>query len=234
MQTNRERKRAFLHRTKSSFAVSTAALIVRRDFPSQHLGGDYMKVPTTSLLSAIAAFAFPLAASAQFYGSVAVGRAQHDLECTPGLTICDESDTAFKLLGGYRFTPLIAAEVTYFDLGTATIGDPAFNQDFEVSAFAAGVALHGDFTPAWSWVVRAGLAQVKVDVRSVAGALGNTRSDRTTSPYFGAGIGYRFSKQLSADLSFDMTRAVFDPGNNNRREWDPYAFWLGVTYSFAR
>ena len=188
----------------------------------------------TKLLLAIAALAFPLAASAQFYASAAVGQAWHDFECQSGLTKCDDSGTGFKLLGGYRFTPLIAAEVSYVDYGKVTIGDAGFTQNFEVTAFAAGVALHGDFTPSWSWVARAGVAQVKVDM-SASSAFGSASADdENVKPYFGAGISYRFSKQLSADLSFDLTEATFDLNNNNKREWDIKTLWLGVTYSFGR
>jgi opacity protein-like surface antigen len=83
-------------------------------------------------------------------------------------------------------------------------------------------------------VARAGFAQVKVDMNASSAFGGASADDENVKPYFGAGISYRFSKQLSADLSFDMTEATFDLNNNNKREWDIKTLWLGVTYSFGR
>jgi len=193
-----------------------------------------MKVSKTRLLFAIAAFLFPLAASAQFYASAAVGQVRHDFECHSGLTRCDDSDTGFKLLGGYKFTPLLAAEVTYFDYGKVTIGDASFTQSFAVTSFGAGVALHGDFAQSWAWVARAGLAQVQVDMNASSAFGGASADDSNVKLYFGGGISYRFSKQFSVDLSLDLTEVTFDLNNNNRRDWDVAAFWLGVTYTFSR
>jgi OOP family OmpA-OmpF porin len=184
------------------------------------------------LLFAVAALAFPLAASAQFYASAAVGQVWQDFECQPALTRCDDSDTGFKLLGGYKFTPLIAAEVVYVDYGKVTIGDAFFTQSFAVTSFGAGVALHGDFAQSWSWLARAGLAQVKVDMNSSSAFGGASADDSILKLYFGGGISYRFSKQFSLDLSLDFTEATFDLNNGNRRDWDITALWLGVTYTF--
>jgi OOP family OmpA-OmpF porin len=192
-----------------------------------------VKVSKPSLFLAVAAFLFPLAASAQFYASAAVGQVWNDFECG-SLSRCDDSDTGFKLLGGYKFTPLIAAEVSYTDYGKVTIGDAFFTQSFAITSFGAGVALHGDFTPSWAWVARAGVAQVKVDMSNSTVFGSGGQDDENVRPYFGAGISYRFSKQFSADLSFELTEAVFDLNNNNRREWEIKTLWLGVTYSFGR
>jgi hypothetical protein len=184
----------------------------------------------TSLLSAVAACAFPLAASAQLYAAAAAGAARNDVACHDRLTRCEKVDIGFKLLAGYRFTPLVAGEVTYFDFGQATLGDPFFTQDLIVTALGLGVALHGDFTPSWSWVGRAGLARVRVGMEAIAGPLRGTPSDAHVAPYFGAGVSYRFSKQLSLDLSADFTESEFSRGNNSLK-WDTSALWLGITLS---
>lgn len=74
-----------------------------------------------------AAFALPAAAQmrspslSSAYVGANIGQSKFKDACT-GVSDCDNKDTAFKLFGGYQFTPNIAAELGYTDLGKAKAG----------------------------------------------------------------------------------------------------------------
>src|SRR5947207_8518941 len=72
----------------------------------------------------IPAAAFGLPAAAQmnmsaFYVGATVGQSKFKDSCTglPAGFSCDEKDTAWRILGGYQFSPNFAAELGYHNFG---------------------------------------------------------------------------------------------------------------------
>ena len=53
-----------------------------------------------------------------------------------GATSCDDSDTGFKLFGGYDFTDNLGVELSYNNLGTVGAGALGLNIDVDASAIA--------------------------------------------------------------------------------------------------
>src|SRR5687767_8430009 len=84
----------------------------------------------------LAALIFPFCASAEYYGGISAGTADNDIRC--GSFTCDRSDSAFKLTGGYHFTPLFAGEIIYFDFGEGTI-EPPFTTTVDLGASGLGI-----------------------------------------------------------------------------------------------
>jgi OmpA-OmpF porin, OOP family len=183
------------------------------------------------ILAATAVLAFSSAVSAQVYGVVSTGVSKQNLDCT-GATTCDTSGTAFKLLGGYKITPQIAAELGFFDFGKAKAADSTASLETKTSAFGGGVAFHGDFSPSWSGVARLGVAQVKAKITATVVGLGSASdSDTNTALYGGLGVGYRLSKTVSIDGAWDFTKSKYKK-NGLDESWNVNAVSVGVTFGF--
>ena len=94
-------------------------------------------------LSAFAAFALMAAMAAQadtqpgFYAGAGFGTTEISDDAFDGSNV-DDSDTGFKIFGGYTFNENFAVEVSYFDLGEAS-GREDFPPFGNVS-FAVGVS----------------------------------------------------------------------------------------------
>lgn len=171
------------------------------------------------VLLAVAALALSGAAAAQTYGVVSIGSSKVDgLDCSGTGLSCDDTGTAFKLLGGYKFMPNFALEGGYMNFGEAKVSDGVDSLKIKADAFVIGGAFHHDFSQSWNFVARLGLARVKA---KASGAFSG--SDTSTEAYGGLGLGYRLTKQMSLDASWDFTKA----GDEDVR-----ALSLGLTYSF--
>jgi hypothetical protein len=181
-------------------------------------------------LAALVTLALSTAASAQVYGVVSAGVSKHDVDCS-GTTTCDDSGTAYKILGGYKFMPNIAGEVGYMSFGKskATVG--AASLDVEVSGFGAGVAFHGDFSPTWTGVARLGLSQVKTKLSASLQGVSASDSDDNANLYGGLGIGYRVTKNATVDAAWDFTRGKYERNGLNE-SGSVNAFSLGMTFGF--
>lgn len=166
----------------------------------------------------------PGAAAAQTYGVVSLGSSKVDLGCGGSGLSCDESGTAFKLLGGYKFTPNLALEGGYMNFGEAKVSDGVDTLKVKADAFAIGGAFHHDFAQNWNFVARLGVAQVKAKA-SLAGV--GSASDSSAQLYGGLGLGYKLTKQLSLDASWDFTKAEIEGAKEDVR-----ALSLGLTYAF--
>jgi opacity protein-like surface antigen len=177
---------------------------------------------------ALAALALSGAAAAQTYGVISVGGSDHDLGCG-GATVCDESGTAFKLLGGYRFAPNLAFEGGYMSYGKSKARDDVLGigLDTTVNGFGIGAAFHHDFTPTWNFVARLGLAQMKAKLKATSGGLTGSDSDSSAQLYGGLGVGYKLNKQMSIDAAWDFSRAEY-----SGEKLDVNAYSIGLTFAF--
>src|SRR3954467_10471470 len=89
--------------------------------------------PSVAVL-ALAAAAFALPAVAQWdkssaYVGGSIGQSKFKDACSgnpPGVS-CDDKDTAWRIFGGYQFSPNFAAELGYHDLGEAKASAPGFS-----------------------------------------------------------------------------------------------------------
>jgi OOP family OmpA-OmpF porin len=178
------------------------------------------------VLLAAAALAFSAAASAQTYGVISVGAAKQDIDCG-GAAVCDESGTAFKLLGGYKFLPNLALEGGYMSFGKAKASDPGLAADFTVNGFGIGAAFHQDFATNWNFVARLGLAQMKTKVKATDGVSSASDSDTKAQLYGGLGVGYKLNKQTSIDAAWDFSQAKI-----TGFKYDVNAFSVGLTFGF--
>lgn len=180
------------------------------------------------VLLALAALALSGAAAAQGYGVVSAGVSKVDIDCA-GAARCDTSDTAFKLLGGYKFNPNFAIEGGYMSFGKAKVRDPLLDLDVTVNGFGIGGAFHQDLSADWNFVARLGLAQMKTKL-SIPGT--GSDSDSNAALYGGLGIGYKLNKQMSVDASFDFSKGKYNKNGVDLGSANVNAFSIGLTFAF--
>lgn len=164
----------------------------------------------TQTLVATALLAFAAATSAQTYGVLSVGSAKLNVDCT-GVATCDKTDTAIKLIGGYKFMPNLAVELGYFDFGKAKATDGGVSAEIGNTAIGLGLAYHQDLAPNWNFVARLGVAQMKTKISGTIVGLGSgSESDNNITAYGGLGVGYKFTKSLSLGAAWDFSKSKFN------------------------
>lgn len=156
-------------------------------------------------LSCAAALSSSLPAAAQDLGPYLGGsfgqtKLKEWCDAPPGaLTACDDSDTGWKIFGGYRFHRHFAAEGTYIDWGKVSARAGALSVTAKSSSF--GIAAVGILPLAerFSLFGKLGFLQTEQDLALV----GASRSGDDTELHYGIG------------LKFDLT-----PNWRLRAEWE--------------
>jgi len=89
---------------------------------------------TASVISPIA-----MAEETGPYAGISVGQTEVDYEGVSGTSIVEDSDTGFKIFGGYNVNKHFAVELTYHDLGNneVTIGSATADIDLSAISIAA-------------------------------------------------------------------------------------------------
>lgn len=150
-----------------------------------------------------AAFAAPLVASATAYVGASTGTSSLGGNVCSGVAGCDDSDTGYKLMGGWEFNKNFAVEGSYVDLGEVSVSQTGASASagldgFNVAAvgsipLAAKAAVFGK-AGAYLWDANA--------VASVGGATGSA-SDSGTDLMFGIGAKWDFTKQFGARIEYE-------------------------------
>lgn len=101
-----------------------------------------MKSAVAVLGLAAAAFALPAAAQmnmSAFYVGASVGQSKFKDSCTglPAGVSCDEKDTAWRILGGYQFSPNFAAELGYHNFGETKASGGGVDAKIKANAWEA-------------------------------------------------------------------------------------------------
>lgn len=174
-------------------------------------------------LVAAGALALSSGAMAQ-YITVAGGASKFDFDCT-GTTSCDNEDTAWKAVFGWRFgNSGFAGELGYIDWGAGNGTVFGSNVELGLRSTTIGIAYRGAFAQDWEAYFRLGAAlnEAKTSV-----SMFGSGTDDSTNPYFGLGIRYALSKNIKLDLSADFTQ-----GEWGGEKGDASAVMIGVTIDF--
>lgn|SRR5690554_6759028 len=174
------------------------------------------------LAGAAGLIASPLSASADgWYVGGGIGQSKVDaVECEPDPDIAcsaDDSDTAFKVFGGYQFaspasSPFTGAvEFGYVDLGEASItasdSSAAARIVLEGSGFTFSVLGSLAATDWLSLIGKVGVMRwdydVDVSVATVLGSGFGSGSDSGTDIMFGFGAGFAMTEQFGARLEWE-------------------------------
>jgi OOP family OmpA-OmpF porin len=221
-----------------------------------------------TLALVLAGLAAPaLAQSAGWYAGLAAGQSRTDpdivrtreetLQFAPVVhSDFDATGDAWKVFAGYRFTPYVAVEVAYADLGRDRMSSVipanvsqlagAFTIDRRVEGFGADVVGTLPIGPRFAVFARAGAfrAHVRSDVAlegnvafaDDATARSRRNADSRTIAHYGVGGEWRFAPCYALRLEWERFAdagsafAVGESGRTGRADTD--AVTLGVTFDF--
>lgn len=187
---------------------------------------------STRLIAAVAAAtALSGPVMAQGYVGLSAGQVKVNIDCSGTLT-CDRSDTAYKVFGGYMFTPNLGVEAGYYNQGkvSQTATDDLLG-DVSATWKGNGLGLFGVASMPFdraSVFAKLGVVSTKVKldaVSSVAGAASG--SDRNTNFGWGLGAGYEFTKNIGGRVEFERVRIEFE---GEKRNAD--LLTIGLVYRF--
>lgn len=145
-------------------------------------------------------------ASAQGYAGALIGMTSIAIDCGPSQS-CDDSDTGYKVYGGYEVAPNISVEVGYTDFGKVNISAGAGRIEFKGTALSLVGAFRVPFTPEFTGVARLGLANVKG--KRTSNVFSNA-SDSNITLYTGLGLEYAMSKDIKLVGAFDLSKVEVD------------------------
>lgn len=179
-------------------------------------------------LASAMAFAGPaLAQDTGFYAGVSFGQSSADIDCS-GLTTCDDKDTAWKILGGYRFNRNLAVEFGYTDLGEGSGSDAVNSATIESTAFE--VVAVGSFPIANNFSIYGKAGFFRGDTEAnVTGPGGGSVSESNTDLTYGVGVQYDFNKNLGVRGEWQRYTNL---GGDNIDEFDVDVISVGVVWRF--
>jgi OOP family OmpA-OmpF porin len=175
---------------------------------------------------AVSAPAVAQQSDAGWYIGGAYGMTSFSVDTT-GITnpSVDESDTGFKIYGGFQFNKYLGAEVGYVDLGKAGVSGSVLGVPFTGDAGATAWTFAGVGTlplnESFALFGKVGLANWKVNAS--ASGFGST-DDSGTDAFFGIGGRYNLNKNWGLVLEYEQYTAG---------DWGDASFTsLGVRYKF--
>ena len=141
-------------------------------------------------------------AANQGYVGASVGQADYD--------ILDDTDSAFKVFGGFQFTPNLAVELSYIDLGGPTVSEAGVGSA-TVESSGLGVALVGMHSQGGiGFLGKIGFYNFDNDItlsgpiaQAVFGVPSISASDSGTELFFGLGLTIDFSPKIGMRLEWE-------------------------------
>lgn len=127
----------------------------------------------------------------------------------------DGKDSGFKIFGGYQFSPNLALEVAYVDLGELTYsgtfgGLPVSNGKVETSGLNTSLVGTFPVNPNFSFFAKAGVFAWSADARDITGGLPFSGSDDGADFSFGFGGAFQIDRNLSLRAEWERYDANDD------------------------
>ena len=159
-------------------------------------------------------------------GSVGQTKLKDSAAIAPPVTF-DDTDTGFRLGGGYMFNKNIGVEATYVDLGKATVKGPVgFSGDWKASGVAVVALGVLPINPQWSVHGRLGFIDATAKIEGPGGS--DSSTDLKTT--FGVGGAFHLNKEFSIHLDYDIYDKLGDENKTGKSSVDMIS--LGVMYKF--
>lgn len=167
------------------------------------------------------------------YLGAGVGASESKID-TGGFTgSVDESDTGWKIFGGYQFSRHFAVEAGYYDLGkvsfSGTAGGAALSGNFDSTAL--GLSLVG-ILPVWnnfSLLGRLGVSYGEQEASATLGGAIGSASDETTELTYGLGLRYDFGRNVMVRGQWERFR-VGGGDVGGKEDVDLYTVDLGYRF----
>jgi OOP family OmpA-OmpF porin len=200
-----------------------------------------MRTTTNIVLAAVFAMGLItsaplLAQEAGFYLGGSVGKSKGKDACGSAATTCDDTDSAWKLFGGYQINRNFAAELGYTDLGKFTASGVVrginVSARFEAKAWelvGIGSIPFGKISP----YGKLGLYRGEVKGRAVGslGAVSVTASDKDTNTdlTFGLGVKFDFTSNIGIRGEWQRYQKM---GGDDVGKSDVDVLSVGLMYRF--
>jgi OOP family OmpA-OmpF porin len=131
-----------------------------------------------------------------FYAGVNFGQSKLDV-CVPGLTTCDDKDTALSIFGGYQFNRNFGLEIAYTDLGQASISGPGGAVKFEATGFEFSAVGTLPINQQFSIYGKLGFFMWDAEAKGNLVGLPFSGSDDGTDLTYAIGVRWSFAKNLA-------------------------------------
>jgi OOP family OmpA-OmpF porin len=173
-------------------------------------------------------------------GSAGVAK-QYDYSVGGEIATHDDTDTAYRVFGGYMFSGNFGAAVSYVDLGTPKYDGPAFGGfTDQLSADGWDASFIAGWAPGqqkrFSLIATVGAFFWKQDVHYVDPSGTFDYNDSGTSLSYSAGAEFNFGgagAKWGAHFDYQVFMDVGDE-NNSGHQYDRSFVSLGVDYRFGK
>jgi OmpA-OmpF porin, OOP family len=161
------------------------------------------------------------------------GQSKFNIDC--GGSSCDDTDTAFRIFGGYQFNKHFSAELGYADLGKLTVSGVAsgLSANADLKATVWDLMAVGTLPVADKFSLYGKLGMYRADTKlsgSVAGFGSGSASDNNTDLTYAVGAGYDFNKNLGLRAEWQRYSKVGSDSTGGDGDIDVYG--VAVVYRF--
>lgn len=190
-----------------------------------------------------------MAADSGWYAGVSLGQSKVDsdasqlksdleaLGATGVAASVDDSDTGWKLFGGYQVNKNFAVEAAYVNLGSftsnatyATLAGSPYRSKTDGDGYLLSVVGTLPVNETFAVFAKAGVFAWNLEATaSTTLASANTSADGTDMAY-GLGVNWRISKQMGLRAEWDRFQDVGGGNNFNKHDVDLYS--LGAVFHF--
>jgi OOP family OmpA-OmpF porin len=188
-----------------------------------------MRLLLSAVLLLVSAIA--IAQDARPYAGLQIGQAKAKSSCDdvtgPGVS-CDDTDTAWRIFGGYQFNRNFALELGYADFGEVRASGPGGTVSAEATAFdLVGVGLL-PIVDRFSIYGKLGLYRAETEARANTALLTGTFEEKNNDLTFGFGARY----DLGNVGLFAQWQRYVDVGGGDIGEDDVDVISLGALFRF--
>jgi OmpA-OmpF porin, OOP family len=195
------------------------------------LSGKNMK-KTFAIAILAAGFAAPFAAHAQgAYIGLNVGQATHKVDDTAGVTTVsrDQTQTAYKVYGGYNFNKYFGVEGGYADFGSSKnvyrVSGTNVTLNYKAQAVYAAAVGNLPLNDQFSLFGKLGVTNNHASANASAGGVTARVSGNKSSALIGVGAAYNVTKNVAVALEYEDYGKTAEDAKANM--WS-----LGVRYHF--
>jgi OOP family OmpA-OmpF porin len=183
--------------------------------------------------------AIPSMAQAEnWYAGASAGQSKaKDIVCDLDITCSsDDTDTGWKIYGGYQFHPNGAIEFGYVDLGKFEgSGTDSFlgnvSVDYKASGFTAALVGSLPIGQNFGLMGKLGMFHWDVDVNASSSVFGSgSDSSSGTDLTYGLGLKYDFSKTVGVRAEWERFQDVGDENTTGQSDVDLLS--VGVVFKF--
>ncbi len=145
-------------------------------------------------------------------------------------TSFDDTDSAWKVFGGYQFHPNAGVELGYINFGTFKGSGTGLSDNWKANGIHVSVVGTLPLGNEFSLLGRAGLTRWSVDDKFSVGTASFSAKENRIDPSFGFGVQYAFTKQLVGRLEYEESKHVGKEATTGKSDIDVLS--VGVVYRF--